>query len=99
MLVADDYLDSNEACNYLAACEVIARLQGKWGLRTAYSEGLDNWIEANPTDIPDDLKTAADLASERLLGPDSELSDLWNEGGHREDWHKAINDLRERLQG
>lgn len=37
-----DYLDSSEACDCLAACEVIARLQGKWGIRNAYSEDLDD---------------------------------------------------------
>ena len=42
VLEADDYLDSDEACDCLAACEVIARLQGKWGLRNAYSEELDS---------------------------------------------------------
>jgi len=47
----DDYLDSDEACDCLAACEVLARLQGKWGIRNPYSEELDKWIESNPTDV------------------------------------------------
>jgi hypothetical protein len=99
VLEADDYLDSGEACDCLAACEVIARLQEKWGIRNAYSEDLDKWVEANPTDVPDDLKAAADSAVERILGPDSELSELWDEGGRNDDWHKAIDDLRERIRG
>ncbi len=98
-LEADDYLDSDEACDCLAACEVIARLQGKWGLRNIYSEELDEWIEANPTEVPDDLKAAADSAIERILAADSELSELWDEDGRNEDWHNAINDLRERIRG
>ena len=99
VLETDDYLDSDEACKCLAACEVIARLQGKWGRRNAYSEELDKWIEANPTAIPDDLKTAADSAIERLLGADSELPELWDDGGRNDDWHQAIDDLRERIRG
>lgn len=81
VLEEDDYLESDEACDCLAACEVIARLQGKWGLRNVFSEDLDKWVEENPTRVPDDLKAAADSAIERILGPDSELPDLWDEGG------------------
>lgn len=99
VLETDDYLDSDVACDCLAACEVIARLQGKWGLRNAYSKDLDEWIEANPTSVPDSLKSAADAAIERILGADSELLELWDEGGRNEDWHKAIDDLRARIQG
>lgn len=99
VLQVDGYLESDEACDCLAACEVIARLQGKWGLRNAYSEDLDKWIEANPTVVPDDLKTAADSAIERILGEDSELLELWDDGGRNEDWHKAIDDLRLRIRG
>ena len=94
----DDYLDSDEACECLAACEVIARLQGRWGIRNSYSEELDQWIESNPTEIPDDLKTAAESAIERILGPESELAELWDEDGPNETWHRSIDDLRERLR-
>ena len=99
VLASDDYLDSDAACACLAACEVIARLQGKWGLRNAYSEELDAWIEANPTAVPDLLKATADSAIERILGGRSELPPLWDEGGRNDDWHRAIDDLRERIQG
>ena len=95
----DDYLDSDEACDCLAACEVIARLQGNWGLRDAYSEDLDNWIEANPTTVPDDLMRSADSAIEKNLGPDSELTELWDEDGRNDKWHSAMDDLRERVRG
>ena len=99
VLRTDDYLDSDEACHCLGACEVIARLQGKWGLRNAYSDDLDKWVEANAIDVPDDLKEAADSAIARILGPDSELPELWDDGGRNEVWHNAIDDLRERIKG
>lgn len=96
---ADDYLDSDEACECLAACEVIARLQGKWGLRNSYSEDLDNWVNSNPTDVPHDLKVLADSAIERILAPNSELPELWDDGERNDEWHNAIDDLRERIRG
>ena len=95
----DDYLDSDEACDCLAACEVISRLQGKWGLRNSYSEELDKWVESNPTVVPDDLKTLADSAIERILAPDSELPELWDDGARNDSWHNAVDDLRERIRG
>ena len=99
VLASEDYLDSHEACDCLAACEVIARLQGRWGLRDAYSEDVDRWVEANPMTVPDSLKEAADSAIERILGPKSELPELWDEGGRNEKWHSAIDDLRKRVKG
>lgn len=95
----DDYLDSDVASNCLAACEVLARLQGKWGVRDAYSEDLDKWIEANPQRVPDNLKKAADRAIERILGPESELVELWDEGRINKKWHAAVDDLRVRVRG
>jgi Domain of unknown function (DUF4259) len=99
VLEASDYLDSDEACEYLAACEVLARLQGKWGLKNVYSEELDAWVQANPIVVQNDLKIAADLAIERILGSDSELPELWDEEGRNDVWHDAIDDLRERVRG
>ena len=97
VLSADEYLDSDEACDCLAACEVIARLQGKWGVQNVYSEKLDNWIRAQSLTIPNDLKLAADEAITRILGANSELPELWDEGGRNHEWHDAIDDLRARL--
>ena len=99
VLDSDDYLESDEACDCLAACEVIARLQGRWGVRNPYSEELDTWIEANPTSVPEDLKESADSAIERILGSDSELKELWDDGGRNDKWHAAVDDLRERIRG
>jgi hypothetical protein len=96
---ADDYLDSDVACACLAACEVLARWQGRWGERNAYSEDLDAWIEANPQRVPDKFKQHADQAIARILGPESELPELWDEGGRNEAWHAAVDDLRKRVQG
>jgi len=95
----DDYLDSHEACNCLAACEVIARLQGQWGVRNAYSEDLDKWIEENPMTVPDELKSLADTAIAKIVGPDSELRDLWDDGGRNDAWHREVEDLRKRING
>jgi hypothetical protein len=99
VLSARGRISSDDACNCLAACEVVARLQGQWGLKNPYSEALDSWIEANPIVVPDALKRSADSAIDKILGPDSELADLWDDGGFNEAWHESVADLQQRIYG
>lgn len=96
-LEEDDYLDSDIACEALAACEVIARLKANWGVQDAYSEALDQWIEANPLDVPEDLVNKAEAAIARITGENSELRELWDEGGYNDAWHDCIEDLAQRV--
>jgi hypothetical protein len=95
--VKEDYLDSEVACECLAACEVIARLKGNWGLRDPYTAHVDKWVEGHKIKPPDDLIQAALAAIDRILAPSSELLDLWEEGEEGE-WHTAVADLRNRVR-
>jgi len=95
----DDYLDSDEACEAIAACEVIARLKGNWGKRDAYTETIDNWVQAHPIAPPDELVQQALKAIDRILASPSELMELWDEGGFNEEWHAKMADLRARIAG
>ena len=99
VLDADDYLEVDEACGCLVACEVIARLQGRWGKQDSYSEELDSWIKQNPTSVSEDLKKLACAAIDRILAPDSELQELWDEDGRNDDWHAEVDGLRQRIMG
>jgi Domain of unknown function (DUF4259) len=92
----DDYLDSDIACKGLAACEVIARLKGNWGVRNPYTEPVDKWVEAHKIKPPDNLVQAAIVVIDRILIPPSELLDLWEEGDDTE-WRNAIEELRNRV--
>ena len=94
-----EYLDSDIACEALAACEVIARLKGNWGLRDAYSEELDNWIKGNPQQVSPEIVAKADAAISKIMGKNSELLELWDEDGKNSTWHRKIKDLQERIKG
>lgn len=39
-----DYLDEEASSNALAACEVVARLKGNFGVRNSYTETVDKWV-------------------------------------------------------
>jgi hypothetical protein len=93
-----DYLDSDEACRGLAACEVIARLKGNWGVKNAYSEDVDEWVEANPQKQSDELVRKALAVIDRVRAENSELPELWGEGDASA-WNAAVDDLRQRVAG
>jgi hypothetical protein len=95
---SDEYLDSDEACECLVACEIVARLKGNWGEKSVYSEDVDKWVESMNMQPSPELVTAAEHAITRILGEDSELQELWDEDGVNEEWHSQMNDLLRRVK-
>jgi len=95
---SDEYLDSDEACEALVACEIVARLKGNWREKSAYSEEIDKWVESINTHPSLKLVAAAENAITRILGEDSELQELWDEDGKNETWHSQMNDLLTRVK-
>ena len=94
--VGGEYLDSDVASTGLAACEVLARLKGHWGVRNAYTETIDKWVAAHKGEPPADLIAQALQVIDRVLMPPSELLELWSEGDINE-WQAAVADLRTRV--
>jgi len=94
--IGAEYLDSNVACNALAACEVLARLRGNFGYRNEYTEKVDDWVTEHPTQSEKALLQRAQQAIQRILSQNSELRDLWEEGDD-DSWRKSVEDLRQRL--
>jgi len=95
----DDYIDSDVACEALVACELVARLKGNWGQRSAYSESIDKWVESRKESPSGELVQKASAAILKTLGENSELKELWDEDGINEDWHKEMDDLAKRVAG
>jgi Domain of unknown function (DUF4259) len=93
----DDYLDQDIANNALGACEVLARLLGRPGYTNPYTEKVDQWVAAHKIKPPPALLKRATEAIDRVLGPDSELRDLWEEGDDADAWRAAVEDLRNRV--
>lgn len=93
-----DYLDSDVACDALAACEVLARLRGQPGYTNAYTEKVDQWVAAHKGRIvpSEGLLARASAAIDRILDEDSELRELWGESDG-EEWRAAVEELRGRL--
>jgi hypothetical protein len=95
----NDYLDSDLAMAALDGCEIVARLKGNFGIKNSYSMGIDNWIVSNPQ-LPDkNLVSLAGSAIDRILGKESELAELWDDGDDTSNWRNSMADLRNRVLG
>jgi uncharacterized protein DUF4259 len=95
---AGGYLEQGEAAEALAACEVVARLRGRSGYTNAYTEKVDKWVAEHPITPSTELIARGSTVIDRILGPESELRELWEEAGDSE-WQAAVADLRTRMTG
>ncbi len=95
--IGDDYLEAPEASAAIAAAEAVARLQGNFGTRDAYSESLDEWVQRVALTPSPELSAKAKQAIDRILGDSSELAELWEESGEAGEWRAAVQDLRDRI--
>ena len=90
-----EYITSREAVIALAAADVIARLQGNFGQRDAYTEKVDEWVQKIRLTPPRELVESALIAVALIEGEHSELRKLW-EGST--EWRTAIDSLKRRLK-
>ncbi|CAN5721159.1 hypothetical protein BH11PLA1_BH11PLA1_11750 [soil metagenome] len=93
----EEFVDAMVGSEALAACEVVARLRGKFGVRNSYTETADKWVAAHPQAVSAALLDLAQRAIEAVLKPQSELRGLWDETGAAEEWLTDVAELRQRL--
>ena len=95
---ADEYLEAPDACNALAACEVLARLNGKPGYKNSYTAEVDQWVAAHRLTPSAALVAQANAVIARILGDKSELRELWNDSDNSGQWLASVEELRQRLR-
>lgn len=95
---AAGYLEAPDAQMGIAACEVVATVLGRPCPAAQEEEELMAWVaRANPS--PDSkIISQAIQAIDRVLGPNSELRELWEESPEFGDWQSDVGGLRARLQ-
>jgi hypothetical protein len=89
----DEYLESDQASEAIAAIEVLAKLIGKGTQTDAYTENVDQWVKDNPQRPSANLLQKARHAIERISSPGSELLELWEEGEEAEAWKASLQQL------
>jgi hypothetical protein len=94
----DDELESTDAEEAVAACEVLAKLLGKGTQSDGYTQGVDTWVASVKIKPDAGMLKKAQKALKRVTGKNSELRDLWEEEG-ADDWNETIKLLRSALGG
>ena len=97
LATGSDYLEAPESEEALAAVEVVARLQGNWGIRNAYTEPVDSWVERTQLTPSTELVQKAHAAIDRIQISPSELLELWEESEMVDEWKKSLLDLKARV--
>lgn len=94
----DEYLEAPEAAQSIAAAEVIARLQGNFGIRDSYTQPIDEWVARVKLVPSRELARKAHRVLDRIMQEPSELLEIWQEGGEGAVWTQAVADLRARIR-
>jgi hypothetical protein len=94
--VADQeaYLEAPDACQAIAAAEVVAAVAGQ--PCASPPEAVVQMIEVQVTILQAD-RDLARQALDRVLGESSELAELWAESDESDAWKAAMAELRGRL--
>lgn len=90
------YLDLGEGARAVAAAEVLAAASGRPG--PGLPEAIVAWLDTVAPAVSDDERSLARRALERVVGPRSEITELWAEAPDGAVWRSSIDDLRSRLQ-
>ncbi len=93
----DEYIDSDNGCEALAAIETIARLKGMSGIKNSYTETVDNWVASNQLEVLKELINKAQKAIQLILSESSELYELWAESDEVDSWKNEVKSLVNRL--
>lgn len=95
LVCEEDYIESPEACNALAAGEVVLALLGK--PRVELPEEAQEWVEHHRLDAKPLVPLAIKILTQ-ILGEDSELKELWEETEDFEAWQQDVQGLLGRLK-
>ena len=91
-----DYIEVEEGSRAIAAAEIIAAITSG-DHRNITDADLLSWVEeANASSLSGQREQALD-AVDRVLGPDSELPELWEDSDDQRDWQRDVQRLRSSL--
>jgi len=86
--------DAEEA---LAAADILARLQVRFGQQNAYTDGIDRWVRDLKVKPSKELVEKARRSIARILTDPSELLGLWRESEDFDSWKSCVQGLSNRL--
>jgi hypothetical protein len=87
------YLEATDAQEAIAAAEVVARLQGQFGVRDAYTRIIDEWVNRAAVKPSPRLAQKAKHVLTRIQQQPSELLEVWSENVNAEGWKHSVSAL------
>lgn len=99
VLTSTEYVEAPDASRAIVAAEFIAAAQDRPTLARERQDSLSSWIARIRPRIHSDLAGQAQDALTRILAPNSELRELWEETDEFPDWQAAVSELRQQFQG
>ncbi|WP_309571056.1 DUF4259 domain-containing protein [Deinococcus sp.] len=91
-----EYVEVEEGSRAMAAAEIIAALTSG-DHRNITDDDLLSWVEeADAKSVTGQREQALD-AVDRVLGPDSELPELWEDSDDLREWQRDVQRLRSSL--
>ncbi|WP_379653767.1 DUF4259 domain-containing protein [Pseudoxanthomonas sp. UC19_8] len=98
VLTTSGEIEASDACRAIAATEMLAAILGEPAEAAQEQDGVMDWV-ARVDQFPDErLVAKGRLALQKILGPDSELCDLWRESGDLEAWMAEVVKIESRLR-
>lgn len=86
----EDYVESPDGSSAVAAAALVAASRGY----PADNPTVTDLLTAHPFAADDGLRSAATSALARVAGDDSELMELWDEAGLRDDVEASYTEIR-----
>lgn len=84
---ADDYLEAPDGQIAWAAAAVVAAVDDP---TIRLPDGVSNWLGHHRAARPREIRGVGLQALRRVLGPNSELVELWREAGEEDAWRKKV---------
>ena len=98
ILTSTEYVEAPDASVAIVAAEIIAAALGRPSLSAQRKKALSEWISRIRPTIDAELAAQARNALSRIVGPNSELRDLWEETDEFSDWQDSVQELAQQLQ-
>lgn len=98
VLTSTEYVEAPDASQAIAAAEVLAAAIGRPTSAGQQEEELGEWLSRLRPSVEPALIAQARDALVRILAPNSELRELWEEADEFPDWQATVAELLQQLQ-
>ncbi|GGD47396.1 DUF4259 domain-containing protein [Pseudoxanthomonas indica] len=98
VLTSTEFVEAPDACQAIVAAEVIAAALGRPTAAALRQDHLTKWVARIRPGIEPALAQRAHNALARILAPNSELLELWEETDELAEWQASVKELMQQLQ-